>query len=164
MRTLTRARSSRWSEGTGGHASIRPHASLTVYQTRDTQIVATDTAAAQVAGDRGRISESEVVYNALEPLSRKKYIIFILKKVVSGPMLIVKLRAVMEDYRLRHGRRMTYQELAEKTGLALSTIKAIGSDPTYHPTLTNVEKLCLALEATPGEMMEIVQNFPETSD
>ncbi len=79
-------------------------------------------------------------------------------------MLIVKLRAVMEDYRLRHGRRMTYQELAEKTGLALSTIKAIGSDPTYHPTLTNVEKLCLALEATPGEMMEIVQNFPETSD
>ena len=79
-------------------------------------------------------------------------------------MTIVKLKESMLAYQRRTGEKITYEDLAELTGLSAGTVQSIATREKYHPTLANVEKLCLALEATPGEMLEIVQSFPATSE
>lgn len=75
-------------------------------------------------------------------------------------MLVVKLREAMARYRVRKGTRVTYDILAEMTGIAVPTLRAIGSRLGYHPTLGNIEKLCAALEVTPGELLEIIDDPP----
>lgn len=76
-------------------------------------------------------------------------------------MLVVKLRDAMEAYRRRTGERMTYAKLAERTGISQSTLRTIGSDLTYHPTLANVEKICWALDVTPGDLLELIGDPPK---
>ncbi len=76
-------------------------------------------------------------------------------------MLVVKLRDAMEAYRRRIGERMTYAKLAERTGISQSTLRTIGSDLTYHPTLANIERICKALDVTPGDMLEIIPDPPK---
>ena len=76
-------------------------------------------------------------------------------------MLVVKLKDAMEAYRRRTGERMTYAQLAERTGISHSTLRIIGSVLGYHPTLANVERLCVALDVTPGDMLEIIPDPPK---
>ena len=76
-------------------------------------------------------------------------------------MLVVKLKDVMEAYRRRTGERMTYAELAERTGISHATLRTIGSVLAYHPTLANVERICKALDVTPGDMLEIIPDPPK---
>ena len=79
----------------------------------------------------------------------------------SEPVLTIKLRDAMEAYRRRTGERMTYGKLAEATGIAVSTLKKIGSSLTHHTTLTNIEKLCRALDVTPGDLLELIDDPPK---
>ena len=76
-------------------------------------------------------------------------------------MIILKLREAMEAYRRRSGKRMTYERLAELTGIAKGTLHQMGRRLDYHPTLANVEKLCAALETPLGGMLEIVPDPPK---
>jgi DNA-binding Xre family transcriptional regulator len=76
-------------------------------------------------------------------------------------MLVVKLKDAMEAYRRRTGERMTYAQLAERTGISHSTLRIIGSVLGYHPTLANIERICVALDATPGDMLEIIPDPPK---
>jgi DNA-binding Xre family transcriptional regulator len=71
-------------------------------------------------------------------------------------MIVVKLREAMERYRRRTGVRLTYERIAERTGLSKGTLEAIASRPDYNPTLATVEKLCLVLECTPGDLLELL--------
>ncbi len=76
-------------------------------------------------------------------------------------MIVVKLREAMEAYRRRTGKRITYEQLAESTGIARGTLQQIGSRLDYHPTLANVEKLCRALDVPPGDLLEIIDDPPK---
>ena len=76
-------------------------------------------------------------------------------------MLVVKLKDAMEAYRRRTGERMTYAELAERTGISHATLRTIGSVLAYHPTLANIERICNALDVTPGDMLEIITDPPK---
>jgi DNA-binding Xre family transcriptional regulator len=76
-------------------------------------------------------------------------------------MIILKLREAMEAYRRRTGQRMTYERLAELTGIACGTLHQMGRRLDYHPTLANVEKLCVALEAPLDGLLEIVPDPPK---
>ena len=67
----------------------------------------------------------------------------------------------MELYRRRTGERMTYAKLSERTGIAVSTLKKIGSRLGKHTTLASVEKLCTELGVTPGDLLEIIPNPPK---
>lgn len=58
------------------------------------------------------------------------------------------------------GQRITYEWLAKKTGLSRPTLEAIGSRGTYNPTLSTIERLCLALECSPADLLEISGNAP----
>lgn len=70
-------------------------------------------------------------------------------------MIVVKLKDALEMYRKRTGERLTYEKLAQRTGMARATIEAIASRPEYNTTIANIEKLCIALECTPGELLEL---------
>jgi DNA-binding Xre family transcriptional regulator len=71
-------------------------------------------------------------------------------------MIVVKLREAMERYRRVHGRRVTYSDLSAMTGLSTSTLEAIASRPKYHPNLSTIEKICVALKCNPGDLLEII--------
>ena len=66
----------------------------------------------------------------------------------------------MERYRVRKGSRITYSQLSEKTRIAVPTLRAVGSRLGYHPTLANIEKICRALDVTPGDLLEIIDDPP----
>ncbi len=76
-------------------------------------------------------------------------------------MIVVKLREATEAYRRRTGQRMTYERLADLTGIAHSTLRSIGSRLGYRPTLANVEKLCRALEVPLHDMLEMIDDPPK---
>ncbi len=76
-------------------------------------------------------------------------------------MIVVKLREAMEAHRRRTGERMTYERLADLTGIAHSTLRSIGSRLGYRPTLANVEKLCRTLDVPLHEMLEMIDDPPK---
>ncbi len=76
-------------------------------------------------------------------------------------MIIVKLRAAMESYRHRSDRRITYAELAERTGISTQTLSSIGSRRRYRPGLDTIEKLCRALNVPLHEMLEMIDDPPK---
>lgn len=69
--------------------------------------------------------------------------------------MVVRLRAVMTAYRERTGERLTYAQLAERTGLSQATIESIATRRGYNATLDIIARLCGALECTPAELLEL---------
>lgn len=70
-------------------------------------------------------------------------------------MLHIKLREAMEGYRRRTGTRLTYEALAQASGLSVATLQSLAARPGYNTRLSTVEKLCLALGCTPGDLLEL---------
>jgi putative transcriptional regulator len=70
-------------------------------------------------------------------------------------MIVVKLRDAMQAYRQRTGRRLTYELLSQQTGIAVATLQSLSARPEYNTRLSTIEKLCRALECTPGELLEL---------
>ena len=71
-------------------------------------------------------------------------------------MLRMKLREAMDEHRRRFGERMTYELLAERTGLSRATLESIASRDNYNTTLNTIEKLCRALDCQPGDLLELM--------
>lgn len=71
-------------------------------------------------------------------------------------MLHVRLRDVMEEFRRRTGERMTYEKLAQQTGLSKATLESLASRESYNTRLSTIEKLCCALECQPGDLLELI--------
>ena len=78
-------------------------------------------------------------------------------------MIVIKLREAMERYK-RAGanrRRMTYEILSDRTGLAKGTLTNIGSSDEYNATLGTIERICRALDVTPGFLLELIDDKPK---
>ena len=69
-------------------------------------------------------------------------------------MIEIKLREAMETYRRRTGERMTYQKLAERTGLARSTLESIATRRDYNAGLSTINKICKALGCEPVTLLK----------
>jgi DNA-binding Xre family transcriptional regulator len=76
-------------------------------------------------------------------------------------MIAIKLREAMETYKRRTGERMTYDILAENTGIGHGTLRTMGSRDDYNATLVTLEKICRALEVTPGDLLELIDDPPK---
>ncbi len=76
-------------------------------------------------------------------------------------MIAIRLREAMEAYKRRSGQRVTYEILAEMTGIAKGTLHHIGSRDDYNATLATLEKICRALDVTPGDLLEMIDNPPK---
>ena len=70
-------------------------------------------------------------------------------------MIKVKLREAMENFKQRTGVRLTYETLAEKTGISVNTLQSLATRTSYNTRLTTIEKLCLALDCLPGDLLEL---------
>jgi putative transcriptional regulator len=68
--------------------------------------------------------------------------------------LRIRLRECLDLYERRTGRRMTYPELAKKSGLSEETVQSIATRRTYNATLKTIERLCVALRVTPAELLD----------
>ncbi len=70
----------------------------------------------------------------------------------------------MKDYRRRTGKKVTYESLAQQTGLSRQTLALLGSRSTYNTTLSTIEKVCRALECTPGDLLELIDEPEATNE
>jgi DNA-binding Xre family transcriptional regulator len=70
-------------------------------------------------------------------------------------MIRVKLREAMDAYRVRTGNRLTYELLAEQTGIALATLQSLAARAGYNTRLSTIEKICHALKCSPGDLLEM---------
>ncbi|MCG8407769.1 MAG: helix-turn-helix transcriptional regulator [Phycisphaerales bacterium] len=66
----------------------------------------------------------------------------------------------MQAYKRRTGEKMTYQILADKTGIAYATLNNMGSNPKYNATLSILTKICTGLETTPDKLLEYLPEDP----
>jgi DNA-binding Xre family transcriptional regulator len=73
----------------------------------------------------------------------------------SFPRIIVRLRDVLAAHRERTGERLTYAQLAERTGLSQATIESIATRRGYNATLDIIARLCGVLGCTPSELLEL---------
>lgn len=75
--------------------------------------------------------------------------------IVSGVQVIdVKLRVVMAVYSEKYGKVITYQDIANVTGISRSTIEALGSRQNYNPTLSVINSLCQFFDCSISELLE----------
>jgi DNA-binding Xre family transcriptional regulator len=70
-------------------------------------------------------------------------------------MLYVKLREAMEAYRHRTGERLTYDIIADRTGIAITTLQSLAARPGYNTRLSTIETLCRLLECQPGDLLAL---------
>lgn len=78
-------------------------------------------------------------------------------------MIVIKLKEAMLAYQRRTQEKITYQILADWTGIAHNTLSSIGGRPGYRTTMANLEKICIALDVTPGELLAIIPDKPRKS-
>lgn len=56
---------------------------------------------------------------------------------------------------------MTYAKLSQETGIAEITLRKAGSKLGYRMSMASIEKICRALQATPGDLLELIDDPPE---
>ena len=76
-------------------------------------------------------------------------------------MIIVKLREAIAAHHLRTGEQVTYEALAQRTGLSRATLESIASRPSYNATLSTIAAICRALGCQPGDILELL---PDETD
>lgn len=69
-------------------------------------------------------------------------------------MIAVRLREAMERFRRRTGHRMTYKQLAERTGVSASTLQSIAARSDYNTTLDTVSRIATALDCPLDILLE----------
>ena len=60
-------------------------------------------------------------------------------------MIEIRLREAMDAYEAKTGERLTYSDLADRTGLARATIESIAARTGYNASLKAIDALCEAL-------------------
>lgn len=79
--------------------------------------------------------------------------------IVNTKMVLrVRLREAMDLYRDRTGQRLTYDDLAARSGLSVATLQSLGARHGYNTRLSTVGRLCVALSCTPGDLLELVED------
>ncbi|RMH14664.1 MAG: XRE family transcriptional regulator [Gammaproteobacteria bacterium] len=71
-------------------------------------------------------------------------------------MIRILLRDAIERYAEKTGERLTYAMLAERTGIARSTLESMGSRQGYNTSTRHVDLLCRVLGCTPCELLEYI--------
>ncbi len=78
-------------------------------------------------------------------------------------MIVIRLREQMRAYMERTGERLTYADLADRSGLSKATVETLGSRTSYNTTLATVDKLCAALGCGLEELLDYQPDKPKKS-
>ncbi len=65
----------------------------------------------------------------------------------------VRLREAMDRHAARTGERLTYGQLAFRSGVAQATVESLASRKGYNATMKTISRLCVALGCTPADLM-----------
>ncbi len=79
-------------------------------------------------------------------------------------MLIIRLKEAMERHEVETGEKVTYQVLADRTGISVDTLQSIATRHAYNTTLSTVEKLCNALNCPPGQLLILESEEPNSGN
>ena len=79
-------------------------------------------------------------------------------------MMRVKLREAMEAYKRKTGKKLTYELLAHETGIALATLQSLAARTGYNTRISTIEKICVALKCTPGDILAMHTEADRGSD
>lgn len=74
-------------------------------------------------------------------------------------VIVVRLREMIHAFEKRTGQRLTYAQLAARSGVARATVESLGSRRGYNATLDTVDKLCEALGC---DLTDLVQRTAST--
>ena len=69
-------------------------------------------------------------------------------------MIVVRLREMIRAYEKGSGEKLTYADLAARSGVARATIESLASRGGYNATLATIDKLCGALGCSLSELVE----------
>ncbi|KAB2912692.1 MAG: helix-turn-helix transcriptional regulator [Hyphomicrobiaceae bacterium] len=70
-------------------------------------------------------------------------------------MIRIRLREMLDAFCARTGERLTYEKLADRTGLARATIESMATRERYNASLLTIERVCRALHCQPGDLLEL---------
>lgn len=66
--------------------------------------------------------------------------------------------------RLLLDRGMTLTELSERVGITISNLSILKTNKARAIRFTTLDAICYALDCQPGDLLEYVEDTPETSD
>lgn len=69
-------------------------------------------------------------------------------------MIVVRLREMIRAFEMRTGQRLTYAQLAARSGVARATVESLASRPAYNATLDTIDKLCEALQCDLADLIQ----------
>lgn len=72
-------------------------------------------------------------------------------------MIRYRLRELMADYQFRMGKRLTFEEIANETGIHRTTLSKIANQRNYNTTTDNIDKLCTFFKCQIADLMEHVE-------
>jgi DNA-binding Xre family transcriptional regulator len=55
-----------------------------------------------------------------------------------------------------------YTRLVERTGIAKGALEVIGKRLGYNATIGTLEKICIALDVIPGDLLELIDDPPKS--
>ena len=77
-------------------------------------------------------------------------------------MVIVNLKQLMIRKGAIEGRRISYKNIEDATGIGVSTLSRIANKPAYNIKKEYIEKLCKYFGCTTDEFMTILPDPPES--
>ncbi|MBN1140181.1 MAG: helix-turn-helix domain-containing protein [Deltaproteobacteria bacterium] len=72
-------------------------------------------------------------------------------------MIRYHLKHLIADLELKWGRRVSLSEIAEKTGIHMSTISRIANQKAANTTIGNLEKICQFFDCEIQDLVEFVR-------
>ncbi len=76
-------------------------------------------------------------------------------------MIRYHLKHLIADMELSLGRRISLGEIAEKTGIHMSTLSRIANQKAANTTIGNLEKICLFFDCNIQDLVEFVPENPD---
>ncbi|MCG5495962.1 helix-turn-helix domain-containing protein [Ectothiorhodospira variabilis] len=75
-------------------------------------------------------------------------------------MIRFRLKELMAEKSFQEGRRLTYEEIAQATGINRTTLSKIANQKGYNTTTDNLDALCAYFDCSVCELAERVKEIP----
>jgi putative transcriptional regulator len=76
-------------------------------------------------------------------------------------MIRVHLKALLEEKSFQEKRRITLNEVSEKTGVSRPTLNRIANIPGYNTNTETIDSLCRYFACTPCDLLEFIEETGE---
>lgn len=71
-------------------------------------------------------------------------------------MIRVLLKQMLDEKAFREGRRITFAELSEQTGISTATLTRVANRPGYNTNTDTIDALCWYLDCAPGDLLQYI--------